>query len=89
MTKKSIIALIHENLKALNITKNGCANIDSIPDMNWVGYTQVCMREHINGALYRNYRLPLYSKNVTKEMLLAINSELTSKADYYKNKTKC
>ncbi len=76
MTKKQIVGEIQEKLKTLGVKKNGCVSIDTLTDVHWVGYKQILLREHIVGALYRNQRIPLYSKGVSLEELLAINKEL-------------
>ena len=80
MSKKSIVNEIIEKLKSRNITKDGCAPLE-IPLLNgdriaWVGYRQVMISHKTNGALRRNKRYPLYSKNVDADMLNLINSKL-------------
>lgn len=85
MTKKSLVQEIRDKLTILKVSKYGCSNINTITNMNWVGYGQVSLSEHIGGALYRNYRLPLYSKGVSLETLIAINNELGSKIKEWEN----
>ena len=81
MTKKSIVNEIIEKLKSRNITKDGCANLE-IPLVNgdriaWASYTQVMINHKIATATYRNKRYPLYSKQMTIDLLEAINSRLS------------
>ena len=80
MTKKSIVNEIIEKLKSRDITKDGCAGLE-IPLVNgdrigWVGYNQVMISHKIGRATYRNKRYPLYSKEITLDLLKAINSRL-------------
>lgn len=84
MTKKQIIGEIKEKLNTLGIQKDGCVNIYSLLNVNWVGYTQILYRKHIHGALYKNHRAPLYSKEVSIYDLCSINKELEERINKMK-----
>lgn len=80
MSKKTIVNEIIAKLKKLGVTKSGCHNLDiELPNgnkLNWVGYTQVMISVKIEGALLRNKRYPLYSKDIDINMLNLINERL-------------
>ena len=80
MSKKSIVNEIIEKLKSRNVPKDGCANLNielsNGNKLSWVGYRQVMVSIHINGAVFKNKRYPLYSKSIDERMLKMINSKL-------------
>lgn len=85
VTKKQLVAKIRELLNSLNTSKDGCVNIQSIPNIAWVGYNQVMKRKPLGGVLYRNYRVGLYSKEVSIDELIAIADELTLRLENMNN----
>lgn len=85
MTKKELVQRIKGLLHNLNTPKNGCQNIYYLSNVSWVGYNQVCKREHLDGALYRNYRVKLYSKHMSLDDLWTIHNELRHRIKTLKN----
>ena len=80
MSKKSITNEIKTKLAKLGVGNDGCHNLDialSNGDrISWVGYNQVMISHKVRSATYRNKRYPLYSKEITLDLLNAINSRL-------------
>ena len=82
VTKKQLVAKIRGLLNSLNASKDGCVYVQSIPNITWVGFNQVMKRKPLGGALYRNYRVGLYSKEVSIDELIAISNEIAQKEWY-------
>ena len=78
MSKKAVIEEIRKKLTKLGISRDMCRNIDMwLPNgnkLNWVSQTQVMISVKIEGALFRNKRYPLYSKDIDINMLNLINA---------------
>ena len=84
VAKKQLVEKIKALLDRLNIIKDGCANINQC-DIMWVSRTQVLKRKCLSGNLFRNKRYPLYSKQVTKDELELILSNLESQKENESN----
>jgi hypothetical protein len=82
MSKKAVIEEIHKKLTKLGISRDMCRNIDTeLPNgnnLNWVSHTQVMISVKIKSlsSTFRNKRYPLYSKDVSINMLNLINERL-------------
>lgn len=88
MAKIEIVKEIKRKLKDLGVSEGGCYNLNIIlpngDKINWVGYNQVMVGHKIATAAYRNKRYPLYSKQMTSELLTLIEEKLfeTSQIQY-------
>jgi hypothetical protein len=80
MSKKEIVNEIIAKLKSLGVDKDGCQMLNiELPSGNklsWVGYNQIMISVRLGGALFRNKRYRLYSKDVDENMLNLINKNL-------------
>ena len=80
MSKKAVVEEIRKKLTKLGISRDMCRNIETeLPNgnkLNWVSQTQVMISVKIEGALFRNKRYPLYSKDIDINMLNLINERL-------------
>ena len=78
MSKKAVVEEIRKKSTKLGISRDMCRNIETeLPNgnkLNWVSQTQVMISVKIEGALFRNKRYPLYSKDVDINMLNLINA---------------
>ena len=80
MSKKAIVNEIIAKLKSLGVDKDGCQMLNiELPSGNklsWVGYNQIMISVRLGGALFRNKRYRLHSKDVDENMLNLINKNL-------------
>jgi hypothetical protein len=80
ITKTSMVREIRDMLKKNGIGVGGCYNINMAinPDREiaWVSTTQVLIRNHVDGALWKLERQPLYSKETPMEILMIIRSKM-------------
>ena len=76
LSKKELVNDIRERLDALNTPKDGCQNLDDVPNVTWVSRDEVMTRTHLHGVLYKNRRYKLYSKDVSWEQLMQIRDSL-------------
>ena len=80
MSKKSIVNQIRAKLTYMGVSKDGCKELNiQLPNGNkieWVGYNQVQIGVKIASATFRNKRYPIYSKEMTEDMLNTINNRL-------------
>lgn len=80
MAKIDIVKEIKRKLSGLGVSEGGCYNLNiNLPNgdrINWVGYNQVMVGHKIDTATYRNKRYPLYSKQMTSELLTLIEKKM-------------
>ena len=80
ITKTCLVKEIRQVLADKGVVAGGCVNLniklsDGV-EIAWVSTTQVLIRKHVDGALYKLTRLPLYSKETSIAMLTVIRTAL-------------
>ena len=80
VSKTSLVAEIRDMLHKAGIGVGGCYNINLAiskeKEIAWVSTTQVLIRNHVDGALWKLARFPLYSKDTSMEILMIIRSKI-------------
>ena len=77
-TKADKIKRIKYLLKKLDLVE-GCCNIDTIQDVDWVSGTHICMVDKELGFKHRRFTPTLKSSHVTNKLLELIIDELEKK----------
>ena len=79
ISKKELVGEIRSLLSQLDIEKKKVIFLDSVPDVRWVNQTELLKCKLLPNLSFEMKRVKLYSKCVSKDELLAIRNELSSK----------